>query len=182
MQDDNLVELLEATGRSELKAFEALYAQASPKLYGLCLKLLSNEATAEDVLQEAFVQIWRESRRYDPRRASPMTWIASIVRHRAINELRKRARDHKREEALKFERDDGGFDTPLDQVMSTSQTHALALCLNELGSAQREAIMLAFFRGLSHAELSQALSVPLGSIKIPRAVVIRLSPTLTPFG
>ncbi|MEM7249984.1 MAG: sigma-70 family RNA polymerase sigma factor [Pseudomonadota bacterium] len=162
---EQLVGLLEATARSDVAAFERLYQLTSAKLFGLCRQVINDPAGAEDVLQEAYVQIWRESPRYDARRASAMTWMGTIVRRRAIDEVRKRARGERRLAEWQGTSTEATGADQLESLIAASASNALMNCLQELGGGQKDAIALAFFRGLSHAELARALEVPLGSIK-----------------
>ena len=85
-----LAQLIAATGRGDRKAFDKLYAATSAKLYGTALAVLRRRDLAEDVVQEAYVRIWRNAASYDPARGSPITWMATIVRHLAIDAVRSR--------------------------------------------------------------------------------------------
>src|SRR5262245_61199563 len=88
---DALRVLLNACAQDDHAAFERLYRLAAPRLFALCVKLLGRRDLAEEVLQETFVQIWRNARYFDHRRAAPMTWMAVIARHRALDVLRRPA-------------------------------------------------------------------------------------------
>ncbi|MCH9675671.1 MAG: sigma-70 family RNA polymerase sigma factor [Gammaproteobacteria bacterium] len=164
MNENTLLELLRETGQGDLQSFEKLYGLSAPKLFSLCRQLMQSDALAEEILQESFVQIWREAHRYDQRRASAFTWMATIARHKAIDELRRRAREHRGRESLAAQ-PSPQLPGLLDTLLDDAQTRALDRCLNQLSARQKETIVLAFFRGLTHSELAKSLSAPVGSIK-----------------
>ncbi len=85
-----LSELLRATSEGDPRAFETLYLRTSAKLYGICLRLLSDEAEAQDVLQETYVRVWQKAEKFDHTKASPITWLAIVARNKAIDRLRQR--------------------------------------------------------------------------------------------
>lgn len=158
--------LLEATAGGDRKAFELLYRQSSPRLYALCARLLRRHDLAEEVLQETFVQVWRKASEYDAQRAQPMTWMGRIARNRAIDVLRSR----------KHEVETGSSDTeteqtdtvergPEEQSLDWQRDAAITRCLEILSAVQREAVLLAFFRGFTHGELAGVLAVPIGTVK-----------------
>lgn len=162
--NEKLGELLRGCARGDQTALEKLYTLTAPKLYALCVRMLRNNALADDILQEAFVQIWNGAAYFDPRRAAPMTWMAAIVRHRAIDQLRKRSLEVSQADPIETEyasHEPG----PYEQTLHWSEAAAIRACLEQLGSEQREALELAFFRGLTHAEVASTLAMPLGSVK-----------------
>ncbi|TCO80291.1 RNA polymerase sigma-70 factor (ECF subfamily) [Plasticicumulans lactativorans] len=155
--------LLLACAQGDRAAFRRLYEQTSGRLMALCRRMMHTEEQAEDVLQEAYVQIWRDAASFDPARASAATWLAVLVRHRALDALRRR-----REEALGDEELAAVADEtpgPLDLTLAAVDGRRLHLCLDGLGERQRESILLAFLRGLSHPQVSAAMAAPLGSVK-----------------
>ena len=87
---NDLAPLLQAIASGDRVAFETLYRAASPRLLGICMRVLGNRDDAEDVLQEVFVSIWHKARQFDSHRASAMAWLAMIARNRAIDRLRQR--------------------------------------------------------------------------------------------
>lgn len=118
---------------------------------------------AEDVLQEAFVRIWNSAAQYDANLSAPMTWMISITRNKAIDQLRKH-----HEEPLTDEQAHALFDeTPSaqEQLESHRDNHALQRCLDTLENMQRQSIITAYFHGASHSELTTQLAAPLGTIK-----------------
>lgn len=156
-----LIDLLEACGRGDREAFARLYRLTSPKLYGLALRMLKQEAWAQECLQDGFLNVWRNAAHYDPAKAAPMTWMTSIVRHRALDLLRQR-----RPELYLGDYgppETGGYSDPLP--MLSGEAEALARCLEELKEAQRRCLLLAYYEGLSHPELAARLDTPLGTVK-----------------
>ena len=147
-------------------AFARLYQATSSKLYGVALRILRREDWAEEVLQECYVNVWRHAPEYNASRAAPMTWMTSIVRNRCLDWLRRP--NPLPLEVLGDEGADAIEDSglgPLDELERSREAGAVARCLRGLDAKQRQAIALAFFDGLSHAELAQHLREPLGTVK-----------------
>lgn len=157
-----LQQLLRRIARRDRAAFSALYAQSSAKLFGIALRITRSREAAEDVLQESFVAVWDRASEYDPARGSAMGWMVTIVRHCAIDQLRRRAaRPEGRtapEEVLASLAVSGGAD-------SRAELRALQRCLDELDAAPRRAVLLAYCYGLTREELARQLAVPVGTIK-----------------
>lgn len=153
-------------GRSALgdrAAFRELYLATSPKLFAVALRILRREDWAEEVLQECYVSVWRHAAEYNATRAAPMTWLTSIVRNRCLDWLRRPNPEALDEGVLEeLESDNPG---PLARLEQVRDTAALVRCLRGLESKQRQAIALAFYDGLSHAELARHLRQPLGTVK-----------------
>ena len=158
-----------ARQRDSEQALRALYDQTSTKLYGLAVKVAGNRGWAEDVLQEAFVTIWRSAGDYRATLSPPMAWMGMIVRSRALDFLRRRTSE--RADAVQ-ELDDmvsetvaGDAPDPIDTAQASEQAWALHECLRKLEARQREVLSLAYLRDLSHGELSEQLKLPLGTVK-----------------
>lgn len=158
-----------ARQRESEQALRELYDQASTKLYGLAVKVVGNRAWAEDVLQEAFVTIWRSAGDYRASLSPPMAWMGLIVRSRALDFLRRRTSE--RADAGQ-ELDDtisetvaGDSPDPVDTAQASEQAWALHECMRKLEGRQREVLSLAYLRDLSHSELAAQLKLPLGTVK-----------------
>ena len=158
-------------------ALRELYDLTSSKLYGVALRVVGNRDWAEDVLQEAFLNIWRIAGDYRARLSPPMAWMGVIVRSRALDFLRRRA-SARADTALELS--DAVTDTvagdgadPMDTTQASEQAWALHECLRQLEARQREVVSLAYLRDLSHSELAEQLELPLGTVKtwIRRALV-----------
>jgi RNA polymerase sigma-70 factor, ECF subfamily len=166
-QVDALGDLLSRSALGDREAFARLYQATSAKLYGVALRILRREDWAEEVLQECYVSVWRHASEYNASRATPMTWMTSIVRNRCLDWLRRPnplplevLGNEGAEEAIQ----DSG-PGPLDTLERTREAGAVARCLRGLEAKQRQAIALAFYDGLSHAELALHLREPLGTVK-----------------
>jgi RNA polymerase sigma-70 factor, ECF subfamily len=157
-----LQQLLRQTARRDRAAFATLYTRTSAQLFGIALRITRSREAAEDVLQDSFVAVWERAGDYDPVRGSAMGWLVTIVRHCAIDQLRRsNARPQSRsapEEALL------ALVSP-DSADSRAELRALQRCLGELDEAPRHAVLLAYCYGLSRDELAARLAVPVGTVK-----------------
>ena len=150
-------------------ALKELYDQTSGKLYAVALRVLGKRDWAEDVLQEAYLNVWRIAGDYRAALSPPMAWMGVIVRSRALDFLRRRASE--RADAG-LELDDamnetvaGDSPNPMDTTQASEQAWALHECLRKLEARQREVVSLAYLRDLSHSELAEQLKLPLGTVK-----------------
>ena len=167
--DCQLIALLDRVALSDQAALKELYDLTSSKLYGVAVRVVSNREWAEDVLQEAFLNIWRIAGDYKASLSPPMAWMGLVVRSRGLDFLRRRTSD--RADVMQ-ELDDvisdtvaGNSPNPLDMTQASEQANALHLCLSKLDNRQREVVSLAYMRDLSHAELAEQLKLPLGTVK-----------------
>ena len=174
--DERLVQLLDAVGQRDAAALKALYDLTAPRLYGLALKLVRQRELAQDVLQEAFLTVWRAASDYRDALSPPLAWLGLIVRSRALDALRRRkaAREDVSDSLDQSSYDDGPTPLdvmtsetpgPLDNVQTSQTASALHSCLARLEPRQREVLSLAYLRELSHGELSEQLKLPLGTVK-----------------
>jgi RNA polymerase sigma-70 factor, ECF subfamily len=159
--------LILRTAEGDESAFTMLYKRLSPALYGMAFRIMNDAKEAEDVLQEGFTYIWRKASSYDPARSSPFSWAVMIVRNKAIDRIRTRQRVDRLHEKVITEasffptRDDSSADEP-----QLHERRALVhAALQEIPAEQRQALELAFFSGLTHEEIAENLSTPLGTIK-----------------
>lgn len=169
MSTDELTELLARCALRDEKALETLYTRAAPRLYALALGVVRRREWAEEVLQDAFVRIWTHADRYRPDRSGSMTWMSTIVRNRALDKLREVARNP----LLQDGKLDDVADTPLlsgemnpaDYSVMSQDLRALMDCLGTLDGDQKQAILMSYYHGYSHQELSAKLTAPLGTVK-----------------
>ncbi|MFZ5483956.1 MAG: sigma-70 family RNA polymerase sigma factor [Pseudomonadota bacterium] len=162
--------LLQRVAAGDQASFRALYQQSASRLLGVAMRVLGDRQRAEDVLQDAFVNIWHHAASYSPDKAQAMTWMTAIVRHRALNALRggsawvplRQTNAEGEEEDLEVPDERAG---PLDTLVGRSDDHALARCLQTIDSAPRHALLLAYHEGLTHMQLAERLGHPLGTIK-----------------
>ncbi len=162
---DPLAKLLAACARRDRAAFSRLYEATSAKLYGVAVRILRREDWAEEVLQECFVSIWTHAPDYRTGLAAPMTWMTSIVRNRCLDWLRRPRPEVADEDGSFVESAVSDNPGPLAALERLGEAQALNRCLGTLEARQRQAIALAFYDGLSHAELALHLREPLGTVK-----------------
>ena len=145
-------------------ALDTVYEMTSAKLFGVIVRIVRARERAEDVLQETYVKAWQRAARFDCEKGSPITWLCTIARNTAINELRRTGRSPENIDAAIPEVEDGA--KPADEwLCDIEDAEALHRCLEELKRDQRRSIRLAFFEGLTHSELAERLDVPLGTLK-----------------
>jgi RNA polymerase sigma-70 factor (ECF subfamily) len=157
-----LEDLLARSAQGDRAAFQRLYQASAAKLHGVALRILRRGDWAEEVLQECYVSIWTRAGDYRAGLSAPMTWMTSIVRNRCLDWLRRPAPEVAVET---FEELESGSPGPLAELERSKDAQALARCLGGLDARQRQAIALAFYDGLSHAELASHLRQPLGTVK-----------------
>jgi RNA polymerase sigma-70 factor (ECF subfamily) len=160
-----LCDALARVAAGEESALGEVYSRTSAKLFGLCLRILGDRSEAEDALQDVYVNIWRRAGSFDPARASPITWLATLARNRAIDRLRSAgARRISEPIEAALDRPDGSEDA-LSRLEGREERMRLMRCLGELEQRQSGAIRAAFFDGLTYAELADRGQVPLGTMK-----------------
>jgi RNA polymerase sigma-70 factor (ECF subfamily) len=160
--------LMERTGQGDRGSFEQLYERFSGVLFSTALHVLGNQEAAEDVLQDVFVSIWEKAPLYDADRGKPLTWAVTLTRYKAIDRLRSLQRkgalhDRIEQESRIFEKHTGK--TSLDEVDAAEKSKIVREAILRLSPTQREAIELAFFGGLTQAEIAEKLREPLGTVK-----------------
>ncbi|MAL99613.1 sigma-70 family RNA polymerase sigma factor [Hydrocarboniclastica marina] len=159
--DSRLIGLLAATARRDRDAFRRLYEHASPRMLGLCVGLLGQREQAEEVLQEAFIRIWHHAGEYHEERGSPMAWMQTIARYKALDTLRARRRTAGTQSHEIADARPGPFELSLQDA----DAQALNGCIEELSDDQRSSILMCYYKGFTHEELATALDTPLGTIK-----------------
>jgi len=167
--------LLQRLADGDVEALGAVYDRFAAIVNGLALRILRDTGDAEDVVQDVFVQVWRESPRFDRGRGSPQSWICTIARSRALDRLRRRRA--RREEP-------GGEDAPEPAATPTAEpvlASAMEKALGTLPPEQRTPLELAYFEGLTQVEIAERLRAPLGTIKTRmRTALLRLRDYLAP--
>ena len=164
-----LTALMARVALGDQDAFARLYQESSAHLYGVAVRILKDGAAAEEVLQEAFVNVWHHAGSYEAAKSQPMTWLAAIVRNRCLDQLRRRELDTV---TMTADDDDGkefdlpsGDPTPVEMLLAGADAQSVRACVDALDAGQKQAIALAFYQGLSHAELADHLRQPLGTVK-----------------
>jgi RNA polymerase sigma-70 factor (ECF subfamily) len=167
-----LQHMLSRVALGDRAAFRRLYEATAPSLLGVALRILRQRERAEEVLQDAFVNVWNRASGYQAALSQPMTWLTAIVRNRALDEVRSGARHTADSLDAANDREDGlthdiADTTPGPQALLEHAADALAIrdCLDDIEGPQRQCLALAFYQGLSHAEVAAHLGSPIGSIK-----------------
>jgi RNA polymerase sigma-70 factor (ECF subfamily) len=167
--DAHLIALLDRIATRDEMALRELYDITSRKLYGLALRMVGRVDLAEDVLQECYLNVWRIASDYRASLSPPLGWMSVIVRSRALDMLRKlssqmdgKMQSIDDEESQQIASSEVGL---LDAVMAGEQAGALNNCLSKIEAKQREVIVWAYFRDMSHSELASQFDLPIGTIK-----------------
>ncbi len=170
-----LATLLARSGVGDRAAFASLYEATSSHLFAVVLRINRDRAQAEDILQEVYVKVWRAAQSFDAAQSQPLTWLTSIARNGAIDSLRRAQAQPQTLSGVHANDDDGDDDVydqledpaagPLELLDRASDARELASCMQHLSAAQRQSVALAFFDGLSHAEVATRMHEPLGTVK-----------------
>ncbi|MBM6551707.1 sigma-70 family RNA polymerase sigma factor [Marinomonas ostreistagni] len=156
-------QLLTDIAQGNTRAFSELYDCTSTKLYGICLRVLEDDASAQEVLQETYMKVWRNAERYQSNGLSPMTWLMTIARNSAIDKRRAlMAQPSMSSEDIELIED---HDSPECQVAFAQAKQHIEDCLNSLPPERAEAIKGAYLEGLSYAELAEQCAIPLNTIR-----------------
>lgn len=169
-QDDRAIEpeLLARIARRDRTAFEELYTRYSNILYATALKFLKDDADAQDVVQDVFIQIWDKAKLYDPAKGKPLTWALTLTRNRSIDRIRAIQRRTRLREGFEKEStvdESVAIREALSEVDASERGQVLRNAVERLSPQQRQVIELAFFRGLTQSEIAGQLGEPLGTIK-----------------
>jgi RNA polymerase sigma factor (sigma-70 family) len=170
-----LSQLLAQSGLGNRAAFAQLYERTSSHVFAVLLRIQRDRAQAEDLLQEVYVAVWKAAASFDAARSQPLTWLTHIARNRAIDSLRRAQTQPMLLSTTRDEDDEDNPDAadlmaddapgPLDLLGRASDQRELAACMQQLTPPQRQSVALAFYDGLSHAEVAAQLREPLGTVK-----------------
>jgi RNA polymerase sigma-70 factor (ECF subfamily) len=162
--------LLSRVALQDRAALRSLYDATAGRLLAIVQRMLDDRAAAEDVIQDTFVTVWQRAAQFPTLRTSPLAWLTTIARHRAIDLMRRR----RPETSLTWQDDDGqehqhdvADETPAppEQLQDRQSEGQLSACMGRLDDAPRQAVQLAYFEGLTHEELAVRLKRPLGTVK-----------------
>jgi RNA polymerase sigma-70 factor, ECF subfamily len=161
---DDLSDLLARIASRDPAAFAALYQRTNAKLYGVVARILNRGDAASDALQEAYVRIWEKAGDFDPVKGSPLAWMATIARNRALDEVRRVRPGSLEAQPESFEPAADEVD-PLAARERSERLAALINCLQALDEEKRAVVLLAYYRGLSREALSRRFGRPVPTIK-----------------
>ena len=165
LTDEHLMAMVQ---QREEQALGHLYDRYSGVVKSVVMKTIHNEAESDDLLQEIFMEVWNRSASFDPQKGRPLGWLITLSRRRAIDRLRKREAYQRAEERLKVEveqQPDAWTVHPEDELIHGDVREVLQRILETLPPAQKQAIELAFYKGMSQREIATHTGIPLGTIK-----------------
>jgi RNA polymerase sigma-70 factor (ECF subfamily) len=160
-----LGQLLKLSGRGDESAFAELYDATAKRVYGLALRVVRDPAQAEEVCQEAYLEIWRTSTRYDEDKGSALSWIFTLVHRKAVDRVRSAEASTRRDTTYHHTNQPTEHDTTAEAVESSFEARRVRTALDALTSVQREALELAYFGGYTHTEVATMLDLPVGTAK-----------------
>jgi RNA polymerase sigma factor (sigma-70 family) len=171
----DLAQHLSRAALGDRQAFKQLYDATSAHLFAVLLRIQRDRAVAEDLLQEVYVSAWKAAASFDAQQSQPLTWLTHIARNKAIDSLRRAQAQPRLDSVHAYSDDDDRPDLdqrvadagpgPAELLERASDARQLAHCMQGLSAQQRQSVALAFFDGLSHAEVAEQLRQPLGTVK-----------------
>jgi RNA polymerase sigma-70 factor (ECF subfamily) len=174
-----LAGLLQRSARGDRAAFAELYDATAARAHGLALRVVRDPAQAEEVTQEAYLDVWRTASRYDPELGSAMSWLLTIVHRKAVDRVRSAEASGRREETYHHRNQTIAHDATAEAAHASLEAHRVRAALAQLTDVQREAIELAYFGGYTHTEVAALLDLPVGTAKTRiRDGLIRLRDTI----
>jgi RNA polymerase sigma-70 factor, ECF subfamily len=163
--EETQTQLLRRVAAGDRQALADFYDQVAGVLFSTAVRILGDQQEAEEVIQDVFVQIWEKAPMFDIVLGTPFHWAVSITRNRAIDRLRSRQRRARVIEGLKEEMASGPYVSAAAPSLDTEHVSLIRNAVGNLPPDQRQAIEMAFFSGLTHAEIADKLSEPLGTVK-----------------
>ncbi len=161
----DLSELLRAAGRGDQHAFAQLYDATCSRVVGLAVRVVRDPAQAEEVAQEAFLEVWRTASRYDPDRGSPLSWLLTITHRKAVDRVRSVEAATARDETWNRETAPTEHDQTAEEAHASLDAARVRSAVATLTDVQRRAVELTYFGGYTHTEVATLLDVPLGTAK-----------------
>lgn len=161
---NHIIDLLAKCSLHQVEALDDIYRLMSPHLFSVALRIVNRREWAEEVLQETFVNIWRNANSYNNSKGHPVTWMVSIVRNKAIDWIRTVANraeyNHELDDELLQ-----SLQNPQEDLIDAECAKAIQACLQALDQQQRDAISLVYYKGLTHQDLVKSMQSPLGTVK-----------------
>ena len=174
-----LADLLRLSGRGDEAAFAELYDATAARAFGLAVRVVRDPAQAEEVAQEAFLEIWRTAGRFDVKKGSAVSWILTIVHRKAVDRVRSAEASSRRDTSYHQQSTDTDHDATAEAAQASMEARRVRQAMQSLTEVQREALELAYFRGYTHTEVAAMLDLPVGTAKTRiRDGLIRLRDTM----
>ncbi len=175
----DLADLLRRSGLGDEAAFARVYDATAARAYGLALRVVRDPSQAEEVAQEAFLEIWRTASRFDPDRGSAVSWILTLVHRKAVDRVRSAEASTRRDTAYHQANQAVEHDSTAEAAQASIEARRVRQALDSLTEVQRQALDLAYFRGYTHTEVAAMLDLPVGTAKTRiRDGLIRLRDTM----
>lgn len=172
-------DLLKRSGRGDAQSFATLYDATSSRAFGLAVRVVRDPAQAEEITQEAFLEIWRGSARFDSDKGSALSWMLTIVHRKAVDRVRSAEASTRRDTSYHQQNQAVDHDVTADAAHASMEARRVRSAMESLTVVQREAIELAFFGGYTHTEVAAMLDLPVGTAKTRiRDGLIRLRDTM----
>ncbi|MEV4778150.1 sigma-70 family RNA polymerase sigma factor [Burkholderia sp. LMU1-1-1.1] len=170
-ENQRLVDLLQRVSLQDHAAFKQLYDLTSAHLYGVAMRFVRQRELADEILQDAFINVWQQAGSYAATLSTPMTWLITIVRNKALDRLRKGKLESDNTSSLEdnspdqYHEEEVEHADPHELFAAATEKLEVHRCLSLLDPPQRQSLALAYYNGLSHSELAAQLQVPLGTAK-----------------
>lgn len=161
----DLADLLRLSARGDQAAFAQLYDATGARLFGLAVRVVRDPAQAEEVAQEAFLEIWRTAARFDPDKGSPLSWLLTICHRKAVDRVRSAEAATRRDTTYHQHNEVIPHDATAEAAHASLEARRVRGALTELTAVQREALELAYFGGYTHTEVATMLDLPVGTAK-----------------
>ena len=175
----DLAELLKRSGRGDEAAFAELYDATSARAYGLAVRVVRNPNQAEEVMQEAFLELWRTASRFDSAKGSAVSWILTLVHRKSVDRIRSAEASTRRDTVWHHGSQEVEHDSTAEAAQASMEARRVRQALDSLTEVQREALELAYFKGYTHTEVATMLDLPVGTAKTRiRDGLIRLRDTM----
>ncbi len=160
---EDLVKALAGTARGDVAAFKIVYSATSVKLYGIILRILGRRDLADEILQEVYVRVWQHAGDFDPAASSPITWLATIARNRALDEARRNTMRSLDDVPEILQLPSG--DDPSASHDDNEQLRRLYACLDGLEPEKKEIVLLAYYHGMTREEIANRVGRPVATVK-----------------
>ncbi|MCW2849757.1 MAG: sigK [Marmoricola sp.] len=175
----DLAQLLRLSGRGDEAAFAQLYDATCARAYGLAVRVVRDPSQAEEVAQEAFLEIWRTASRFDAAKGSAVSWILTLVHRKAVDRVRSAEASTRRDTTYHQSSQTVEHDSTAEAAQASMEARRVRQAMDSLTQVQREALELAYFKGYTHTEVAKMLDLPVGTAKTRiRDGLIRLRDTM----